>query len=272
MLNQSFPAVCYELGLDFPVPVSFDSELFNTKPTLTCHELLDKSLAQVYWTLSRCHNDNGYSGYLLIGKIVIVTEAQQPLSQIVDMLRALPCAVFTKDLNGYCLSANKYQAEMAGFKHEKNIIGKSDYDLPWYSDAVTIRQGNQRVMTENKTILLEEKGTLADGKKNIFLVTKSPFRDTQGKLIGVAGTSINISNYQQDFSFEEVNNRARYTTHIDMDNLYLTKRELECIKWMIKGKSSVEMAHILKVSKRTIEAHMNNIKKKFKCQKQFQIG
>ena len=44
---------------------------------------------------------------------------------------------------------------MAGFKNEKDIIGKSDYDLHWYSDAVTIRQGDQRVMTENKTILLQ---------------------------------------------------------------------------------------------------------------------
>lgn len=56
------------------------------------------------------------------------------------------------------------------------------------------------------------------------------------------------------------------------EQTYLSKKEIECINWMIKGKSSYEMALILNISRRTVEAHMNNIKKKLNCYKQFQVG
>jgi DNA-binding CsgD family transcriptional regulator len=52
---------------------------------------------------------------------------------------------------------------------------------------------------------------------------------------------------------------------------YLTKRELECLNFLACGKSAEEVAMILGISKRTVEFHLNQTKKKFNCYKQTQI-
>lgn len=43
----------------------------------------------------------------------------------------------------------------------------------------------------------------------------------------------------------------------------LTPRELECIKWVMAGKSSWEISQILHCSEATINFHVSNLKKKF---------
>ena len=54
--------------------------------------------------------------------------------------------------------------------------------------------------------------------------------------------------------------------------LYLTKRELECVCWMRQGKTAEEVAIILGISKRTVEQHITSMKKKFGCTTLFQLG
>jgi len=43
----------------------------------------------------------------------------------------------------------------------------------------------------------------------------------------------------------------------------LTPRELECVKWVMAGKSSWEISQILHCSEATINFHVANLKKKF---------
>ncbi|MBY0545329.1 MAG: helix-turn-helix transcriptional regulator, partial [Gammaproteobacteria bacterium] len=57
-----------------------------------------------------------------------------------------------------------------------------------------------------------------------------------------------------------------------LGNSYLTKREIECIKWSIHGKSAEEIAVIVNISRRTVETHLENIKIKFNCYNKFQLG
>jgi len=52
---------------------------------------------------------------------------------------------------------------------------------------------------------------------------------------------------------------------------YLTKRELDCLQWMSKGKSASEMGLILGMTERTAETHLYNIKQKLHCSKLTQI-
>ena len=55
-------------------------------------------------------------------------------------------------------------------------------------------------------------------------------------------------------------------------NLYLTEREYECVNYLIRGKTAEEIAIILNISKRTAEAHVQNIKRKMNCYNQFRLG
>lgn len=47
----------------------------------------------------------------------------------------------------------------------------------------------------------------------------------------------------------------------------LTKRELACIAWLIKGKSASEIGLLLNISKRTVETYTEKIKMKLQCTK-----
>ncbi|OGT41438.1 MAG: hypothetical protein A3F42_04255 [Gammaproteobacteria bacterium RIFCSPHIGHO2_12_FULL_37_34] len=55
-------------------------------------------------------------------------------------------------------------------------------------------------------------------------------------------------------------------------NLYLTERELQCVNYLILGKTAEEIAIILNISKRTAETHTLNIKRKMNCFNQFRLG
>lgn len=51
------------------------------------------------------------------------------------------------------------------------------------------------------------------------------------------------------------------------DESYVTKREIECIKWIALGKDLEEVGSIMNISSRTAEGHVNNLKKKLRCHK-----
>ncbi len=56
-----------------------------------------------------------------------------------------------------------------------------------------------------------------------------------------------------------------------LNEIYLTQRELECIYWLAQGKSAEEIALLLGRTQRTIDTHLENIRKKLNCSKMSQI-
>ena len=53
---------------------------------------------------------------------------------------------------------------------------------------------------------------------------------------------------------------------------YLTPMELECIRWLHKGKSAELISEILGKSRKTIERQIASIKRKYNCYTLFQLG
>lgn len=86
------------------------------------------------------------------------------------------------------------------------------------------------------------------------------------KIPPVDVTSDNVNGF-----FKEMGN-GKFYLNSDMGNEYLTRKEVECLKWCIQGKSAEEIALILNISKRTVEAHIESAKQKLHCYKQFQLG
>lgn len=63
----------------------------------------------------------------------------------------------------------------------------------------------------------------------------------------------------------EFNSNAIYTKS------YLTTRELECLRWIIVGKTADEISTICNLSRRTVECYLANAKFKFNCNKLTQL-
>lgn len=64
----------------------------------------------------------------------------------------------------------------------------------------------------------------------------------------------------------------RYHITINGQENHLTKKEMICLDYLKRGLTAAEIAEHLFVSKRTIETHIDNIKAKIDCNKQFQLG
>ena len=80
--------------------------------------------------------------------------------------------------------------------------------------------------------------------------------------------SFNHSNYTQYLEKTKLN---KYYLLGDYNKIYLTKREVECIRWSIYGKTADETAIILGINKKTVETNFENIRIKLNCTKQSQI-
>lgn len=119
------------------------------------------------------------------------------LAYLNQAIRILPGSIYVKDINGVYLGCNEFQAGMAGFDSPDSIIGKTDYDLPWKNDADVIRATDKRVMENGAFEELIERAILHDGTEIIMLSNKAPLYDDFGSIIGIVGTSIDITARKQ---------------------------------------------------------------------------
>lgn len=76
---------------------------------------------------------------------------------------------------------------------------------------------------------------------------------------------------KEQTNFAEQLNVKRYYLGEAFNHVYLTAREMEFIRWMAQGKTAWEIAKIMGISARTVEAHSENIKRKLNCVKLQQV-
>lgn len=110
-----------------------------------------------------------------------------------NIVANMPGHVYWKDRNGVYLGCNNRQARSLGFKYGYELVGKTDFDLPWgENQAALFRQNDRHIIDTGETIIIEEKAQV-DGENAIVLSHKSPMRNKHGEITGVLGISINIS-------------------------------------------------------------------------------
>ncbi len=100
-------------------------------------------------------------------------------------------AIFIKDLEGRYLMANQATLDALG-KKSAEVIGRTDAQLfPPHSNEV-IRNTDQEVISQGKTVLREEHLATASGE-TVWLANKTPYRDSDGTIIGLIGISRDIT-------------------------------------------------------------------------------
>lgn len=106
-----------------------------------------------------------------------------------ELLFRLPSHVFWKDTLGVFEGCNQAFAEAVGLSSSKDIIGKTDYDLPTTKEeSDAYRADDQIVMRMNKPKLnFEETQTTHDGKRITLLTNKIPLINSNGSVVGVLG-------------------------------------------------------------------------------------
>ncbi len=101
--------------------------------------------------------------------------------------------IYWKDLEGTYQWSNDTQAIALGLISGKDIIGKSDFDLPWKNQAMQLRKNNQKIISTGKETSLEEQVEISPGNFRFFLSEKFPIMDENKKTIGILGISTDIT-------------------------------------------------------------------------------
>ena len=126
-------------------------------------------------------------------------EALATLAQNYSLLSAViegtPDAVYVKDLHGCYLMINGAGAHMLGLAAEK-VIGNDDSTLFDPASADRIQAIDRRIVAGGEVETYEDTAT-ANGVIRTYLVTKAPYRDQQGNVIGVLGISRDISEHKR---------------------------------------------------------------------------
>jgi len=124
-------------------------------------------------------------------------EAESKIKRFEEIIALLPGHVYWKDLKGVILGCNNQQAIDAGYKSSQEMIGHTDYEMPWREDADFLRKIDAEVVRTGNTQLVEEKSKTIDGKEAIWLSRKAPLRNEQGNIEGVMGISLDITELKQ---------------------------------------------------------------------------
>ncbi|WP_414470153.1 PAS domain S-box protein [Methanobacterium sp. ACI-7] len=157
--------------------------------------------------------NNNYIG--AIAAVMDITErkiAEESLlnsqQMLENVLENFPGVVFWKDYNLVYLGCNRNFSNGAGLNDPSEIVGKTDYDLPWgKTEADDYRADDRQVMNRGVPKLhIIETQLQSNGSIVWFDTNKIPLFDSKGKVIGILGASNDITQLKE---IEEELRKAR---------------------------------------------------------------
>lgn len=139
-------------------------------------------------------NEKKITGIFLIGRD-IRRNLQDKNSYLYNIMNNVPHTIFWKNRESIYLGCNKAFTQFLELNSPEDIVGLTDYDLPWKkSESDAYRADDQVVMnTDRPKLNIEETQTLPNGKTIILLTSKVPLHDKQGQVNGVLGVYTDIT-------------------------------------------------------------------------------
>jgi DNA-binding CsgD family transcriptional regulator len=173
-----------------------------------------------------------------------------------------------KDKHFRYIKCNENYARAAGLDSPASIVGKSDDQMPWRSLADYFRVGDQTVIDGKgpSRVLIQEKEIMVDRGADI-LVTEKQLVTNGDKCIGVIGYFVDITGYdlvRRSDGLYSVDKKRLYLGE-EFGGQYLTRTEARVLEKVISGWTSRRIAETFHNSQRTIENHVETLKRKLNC-------
>jgi PAS domain S-box-containing protein len=139
-------------------------------------------------TFLRACADLAASAYKAMKMNALVRELHQSQDTLQAIIDNVPRAIFWKDHDLRFQGCNRIFAEAAGLRFTREIIGKTDYEMPWKAHADLYRKDDREVMMENKAKLnIEEVNVDREGRESWVLTSKVPIADDNGRIVAILG-------------------------------------------------------------------------------------
>jgi PAS domain S-box-containing protein len=162
---------------------------------------------------------------LLTQNIIELQQQKKFLQLVIDNL---PQLIFWKDTESRYLGCNRAIAELNHFTDTKEIVGKTDWEMVWYQSAEKYRQDDRRIMASNKAEFhIIETIKIPDSIRWVD-TSKIPLLNVQGELVGILGTSEDISERKQaEELLKEYNERLEREVALKTEELASINEELQ---------------------------------------------
>lgn len=109
------------------------------------------------------------------------------------MINHVPDYIYAKDLMGRFIFANGSVVSNNGFEHLEAMLGLTDADIHGCALAKEIFDVERHVMETGTAHLGVEEQAMRGGPDRWLMMSRVPLRDAEGQIIGVVGTSRDIS-------------------------------------------------------------------------------
>jgi len=127
------------------------------------------------------------------------------------LMNNIPDAIYFKDINSRFIMVNKAHAKRMGLKHPSEAVGKTDLDFYPFDFAQKTYEDEQRIIKTGKPIIRKiECIRYKNGRIRWVSCIKVPIKDDQGRIVGIAGISRDVTNLK---IMEE--KLRRYSKHLE---------------------------------------------------------
>ena len=117
--------------------------------------------------------------------------AEKKLGESTKMLQlvmdSIPQFIFWKDINSTYLGCNQNFLKTIGHNNIENLIGKTDYDMPWAKEEADMYRADDRMVMDTDTAKynIYETSQTADGTTIHIETNKVPLHDKDGNVMGI---------------------------------------------------------------------------------------
>lgn len=196
----------------------------------------------------------------------------------VSHLLSLPLNIGYLDTTSIIQNINENTIKIAGYLSVNDTIGKTVRIAAKKEAADFSINHDYLVLQQKKLIILEENySRLTDDLNFQAISIKTPLYDEKDKILGVFFCSIPIA---APLAYPLANaitlvrdlgllNQATCSTDIsfpnagvNIDNIYISKRETECLHYLSRGNTIKMIGKILDLSPRTVGHYLENAKTK----------
>ncbi len=183
-----------------------DKKVLAGKPLIDHEERLVSATGEVRWMLTTKipwrDAEGNVIGIIGGGRNITkqkemelkLNEQHNLLRTVIDNLRDV---IYAKDAEGRKILSNPADVQIARCKTEAEVIGKTDFDFFPKEIAEKFRADDQKVMQGEAVINREEYFFDEKGQKRWLLTSKLPFRDRNGKTVGLVGIGRDITERKQ---------------------------------------------------------------------------
>jgi diguanylate cyclase (GGDEF)-like protein/PAS domain S-box-containing protein len=120
-------------------------------------------------------------------------EAQRSNQMLEMVIDNIPQRIFWKDRESRYLGCNITFAREAGYAYAEQVIGKTDYDMPWKDVADRLRRVDREVVQSGVPRMNSKSDATIDGKLRSGITDKIPLTNGDGTIIGVLGVYTDVT-------------------------------------------------------------------------------